>query len=986
MPIPSDIRKTFGRTVGAGLAAAAITAGAAWGLERERFGADDAASIVRVEAEVRQRFDASAAVLGALASRAAADRDSIRSAGRDTEAAQRLFATLASAMPADAEASTGVTVYDAAGIPLAWIGRVVDLPRARLDASPALFVASDALGPRLVRIEPIVDRAGSAAARLGAVVAEQLLSDVQGVPDAADPFVLSGALVPVSLPPGSSARPIDSRDASPYDFSISSPDGQLLVEAHVSTADLAAARARWHGAGYAAVWAVLGLTLLACAAPLIDLRRRSRGGLPVAAATAGLVAIAIGGRIVVSLVIRTLMPEGGAADGFSLLADALMLVGLVWLALDLAERWRLIRPRALGRAGGAAVVGLYFAAGVVVGAGLWGYERFLRDLVNRTSLDLVHFSLHPLTASRVALSRVAISFSLVLLPAAVIWSGALVLRLVDTVWRPRRRAGTVALVAVGGAGGIAAGAVAGAFVWGPAPLVPFVVAAGAACACAAALSRPRGPFRRASQVARLTLFFLALLVPALAMYPSLDAFAADAKEQVVANTFAPQALNQRDDVLRQGERTLEQIDMMPGLRSLVEGKSDADVPTTDQAYGIWAQTALNENRITSAIELYAANGRLVSRFALNLPEYTVTSHSASSCQWVFFEEVSSFAVSDRQVLRATRGICAGRIVVGSVVVRMMLDYRILPFISSQRPYVESLRPEGQPAAETSPGRDVEFTVYGWSRAPLYTSGSGVWPLQDATFNRLLNTRLPFWTTLARDDGRTYRVYFVSNRGGIYALGYPTITLFGYLVNLAELISLTTVLWILLVGGATLFNTLTALTPIGGRALLREVRSSFYRKLWLAFVAVVVVPMLILAVLARTYFANQFRAGVEEDAIKTATVAQRLVEDYATLQQRDDSTPGGQARTEGLDSLDDQVMILVSQAIDQDVNLFDPKHLQRPASPICSRRASFRAAFQAMSTDRWCSIAGRRSSSSRKSGGPGIFWPRLASAPASAKVL
>ena len=73
------------------------------------------------------------------------------------------------------------------------------------------------------------------------------------------------------------------------------------------------------------------------------------------------------------------------------------------------------------------------------------------------------------------------------------------------------------------------------------------------------------------------------------------------------------------------------------------------------------------------------------------------------------------------------------------------------------------------------GRDVEFVVYGWSRAPIFDSGTSVWPLPDAVFQRLVESREPFWTTVER-DGETFRVYFLSDRGGIYALGYPVITL------------------------------------------------------------------------------------------------------------------------------------------------------------------------------------------------------------------
>jgi nitrogen fixation/metabolism regulation signal transduction histidine kinase len=107
-------------------------------------------------------------------------------------------------------------------------------------------------------------------------------------------------------------------------------------------------------------------------------------------------------------------------------------------------------------------------------------------------------------------------------------------------------------------------------------------------------------------------------------------------------------------------------------------------------------------------------------------------------------------------------------------------------------------------------------------------------------------------------------------------------------------------------------------PASGRVLLREIRSSFYRKLFLAFVAAAIVPVVILAIATRAYFAKQFADTLEQAAARTATVAQRLVEDYATLQQRG---PGA------LQTLDDQIMVLVGRAIDQDVNLFERERLQ-----------------------------------------------------------
>jgi hypothetical protein len=49
----------------------------------------------------------------------------------------------------------GVTVYDTAAAPLAWAGRVTDMPKERVQGSAALLIAPSALGPRLIRVEPV---------------------------------------------------------------------------------------------------------------------------------------------------------------------------------------------------------------------------------------------------------------------------------------------------------------------------------------------------------------------------------------------------------------------------------------------------------------------------------------------------------------------------------------------------------------------------------------------------------------------------------------------------------------------------------------------------------------------------------------------------------------------------------------------------------------------------------------------------------------
>jgi signal transduction histidine kinase len=898
---------TTWRVARAGLAAALVVAAGSWAIERVRFGASDQEAVARIERELRQRFADSADALGRIAAQVARARLTIGDVPRGQVPVGRLFDAAAAALPDKEAGRTGITVYDTLAA-IAWAGRTSELEGAkeRINGPSMLLVAPGALGPRLVRIEPVVDRSRPAPVRLATVVVEQQLGPVRGTPGVADTFILSDALVPVSL----RVRLGDVSPQGAYTFAIPSPGGGPLVDAEVSPADLAAARARWHGGTWAVVLSVVGITLLLCAGPLIERRRRARETRDFVAASLGLVGAILMARVVFWFAASPTLGRRPLTSPLDLLLTALAFVAIVWIALDSIERWRLAGPRPRVLRDRAVVAVAYVAAGIDVTAIVWVYERVLRNVVSQTTFDLLQFSLHPLNATRIALA-----FALVLLHAGVIWSAVSVTRL-PSVLRARRALAPRVAAAAWMLGALIAVSVVRAI--DPAlPIAPLLVAALAAGIGAVALSTLRRRARRASQAARLWALFLGLLVPAVAMYPSLLAFTTGAKERLMATEFGPLAVGQRKELQNALETALAQIDARSSLADLVADPGDLAAPTTERAFAVWSDTDLRAARLTSAVELYAANGRLVSRFALNLPVTGTTAHESVRCSWQVVDEVLPFGSSERHVLWANRSICVRGRPVGAIVVSVMLDYRTLPFIESQSPYPESLQAEPRGPAEGVFGQDVEFVVYGWSRAPTYTSGTSVWSLPDPIVQAMVASRAAFWATIARDDVE-FRVFFMNDRGGIYALGYPVITVLAHLVNLAELVFLASVLYVGLLAGAALFNAVTSRTPASGRALLRQIRTSFYRKLFLAFVAAAVVPVVILAIATRTYHATRSRAEENEAAARTALVAQRLVEDYATFQQRG---------TGALAALDDQIMVLVRRAIDQDVNLFERGQLQ-----------------------------------------------------------
>jgi signal transduction histidine kinase len=917
------------RILALGLAGVLLVLGSGWLLERWRFGASDAESMRKVELEVQGQFARLAAELGAAAQNEASFAAGVLREAPDDRATQQLFARASLLVQNTAEGGAAVTVYAVHGgrtSPVAWAGRPSELPLERVNGPAALFIAPGPLGFRLVRVQPVVGRDGG---RLGAVAAERVFSAQTAVGDAVrERFTFETTIAVASLRAAFEGAGERSR---PDSFVVRAPDGRPLVEATVAAGDLRAARAGFQQGVTGAVLAVVALIVLLLCGPLLDRRAFCRDGrtyallslavagcIAVARALAWLAALPGAWRIVSGAVYSS--PELGPL--FRHPADFL-LTGLALLAVVVVfapafERRRLAvrgrrRPpfaspgRALAFVAAQAVVGTLLALAVVA------YEWFLGNTFRRAGIDLLYFSPHPWEPARTAMQ-----FGLLAFHAAFAWLAVLVLRLALARWRfgPGAEAALAVLIVSWSVPAAVVFARAGG------PVHPLEAAVLAGAIVAAVLLAPRGiaRLRRASQGFRLTIVFLALFAPAALTYPSLVRFEESARRRTVESSYAPEVLNQRQSLVQRLLTAQQEIDRRGSeLEAFVSVPSPppGTGPTPESAFLTWRDTALQRYRVSSAIELYNAAGALVSRFALNLPEETLGQQRwrEESCSWQGpFSEISPFGAQERQLLHAGRNICGPEGNLGTIVIHVILDDSTLSFISSQNPYFELLRGERVHPREEATGREIEFVVYGWSRTPIYASGTSAWPIDEALFDRIYRSREPFWTRL-RADGEEYEVYLENDRRGIYALGYPVIPPIGHAINLAELTSLVALMYIGLLVGAAAFRVVAARRPTSGHALLREVRESFYRKLFLAFVAASVIPVVTLALVTRVYIADRLRHDVESAAHKTTAIARRVIEEY--------SVPLGPALQS---SLNDDAMIGLSRIVGQDVNLFNGPEL------------------------------------------------------------
>ena len=318
------------------------------------------------------------------------------------------------------------------------------------------------------------------------------------------------------------------------------------------------------------------------------------------------------------------------------------------------------------------------------------------------------------------------------------------------------------------------------------------------------------------------------------------------------------------------------------------------------------------------------------------------------------------------MLHAERAICTpDRQLLGGIVLHVASnDYEALPFISSPSPYADVVGNE-EPGPRL---RDVRLAVYGWSGRPIFTSERAAWAVPAETFDRLYRTGEAFWTEMMTDSG-LFDVYFLQNRAGIYALGLPHVSVVEHATRVAEIAVLVVAFFVVWQGGLLVHAGLARQRRAPIRRVFDEIRTSFYRKLFIAFVVVAVVPVLAAALAFGSYMTAQFRADVEFEASTTVTMAQRVFRELTASDER-----GGDLQ----DAPNDDLMIWIRQVIDHDVNLFEGSELTST-----SQRDLFESGFLPTRTpaEVYRAIALERRPSYVADDGTGPFNYIVAAAPA-----
>ena len=375
------------------------------------------------------------------------------------------------------------------------------------------------------------------------------------------------------------------------------------------------------------------------------------------------------------------------------------------------------------------------------------------------------------------------------------------------------------------------------------------------------------------------------------------------------------------------------------------------------AFHVWSQTALSRSRATSDVELYGANRTLVSRFALNVPEYVYRGDGA---------DVAGHLVRLGGVRRGRRGsapriaacstpsaasaIAAGR-VRGAVVVHVAPnDYQALPFVVVRESVLRGARRRRRDctpiAARRSAGGRVRLEP-----AAAFTSGRVAWPIDRRRSSSGSTTRASRSGRRCRADGRDLpactsrsdrarhlRARAIPRRRcSTTPRGWPRSPRSSAALFVAPACS-----------ARAAYAPFARRRAAPLRVLFHEIRTSFYRKLFLFFVLAAVGPVLLFALAFGAYMTGKFRADVESEAASVVAVARRVFEELAAAEpQRRSGAPAPDRRRDGLDPAGHRPGRQPLRRIASSSR----RASATCSTPACCRRARRRAVYRAIALNR-----------------------------------
>ncbi len=481
-------------------------------------------------------------------------------------------------------------------------------------------------------------------------------------------------------------------------------------------------------------------------------------------------------------------------------------------------------------------------AGALAGAGVFALKRLFNDVVFNSNLSLLRWDFD--------IPRLGLQFSLFIFLVALLLVLAAAFRMAARDPRVRLFSGLAVVLAA------ASGALFGADgSW-------FLALAGAALVgwLFAVVAFP-GPARRRE------FWFAGLILAALWMSLSLDGLTAGRTHRLLETAVANTILTQET----WGNFLIEES--FPGLdrseRQIVAFFKDPEDP--DFAHALWEKSPVAKSNWYSSLEVRDAEGNTLSRFSLNVPKVLGGPPELEPAEsWTIVPYFLTFIGKEKDFLLGYKDYYEGDVRLGRVILYVSLDPEMLPFLYSANPYFEVLRTDSLPSLSQF---DFGCEIFDLEGRALFNPRKLTAGLSAGDLDRLRASPRPFWSRF-REGGAVHDAYLFRSGERCYSLYAPRRSFKTEAVDFLRFFFL---------GLAAAMAVLLVSALASGGASVRKPLWSFSNRVYAAFLAVALIPLLLYTVFTRNLFDSLFTERFVEDSAVHASYAQGLMEAFLIIQ-------------------------------------------------------------------------------------------------------
>ncbi len=477
-----------------------------------------------------------------------------------------------------------------------------------------------------------------------------------------------------------------------------------------------------------------------------------------------------------------------------------------------------------------------FAAGAVL-----VLHGIVRRVVFNSNLSLLRWDFD--------VSRLALQLGLLVFLAAVLVALAVAFRLAFRDPRTGLLSGLT--------GSLAAAA---AVLAGPGPSALLAAAGAALVAWLFAVAVVPG-FARRREV-----WLAGLLLGSLWLARTTDDLSATRTRELLETTVAHTILTQET----WGHFLIEES--LPGLerneRQIVAFLRDRLDP--DFAYSLWERSPVAKSSWNSSLELRDPSGNTLSRFSLNVPKVLGgPPELAPAVDWTIVPYTLAFIDKQKEYLVGYKDYAEGDAPLGRVVLYVSLDPEMLPFLYSANPYFEVLRTDSLPSLGQI---DFGCAIFDLEGRSLFNPRKLTSGLAEADLGRLGSEAAPFWSEFS-EGGTTYDAYLFRSGERFYSLFTPRK---GFQTRAVDFLR------VFFLALAAALAAAVAAALAAGRTSVRQPLWSFSNRVYAAFLAVALVPLLLYTVFTRNLFDSLFTERFVEDSAVHAGYARGLLEAFLNI--------------------------------------------------------------------------------------------------------